>query len=162
VASANLFLTDVNARSLRHAVVEDDGDVAYLYLTAPGLPNVVASAWIYNRASLSDPTKHHWTIIWSQEGDSVAVLADGLPVACITEAGNPGYSRGLEAGSPLGCVWDDAMFAQVFREIRPPLLNGRSWPQARKIGRAVECPHPPLGNVGFIVRPTLALISCVG
>ena len=33
VASGNLFLSDHNGQSLRRAVVEDDGDVAFLYLT---------------------------------------------------------------------------------------------------------------------------------
>jgi hypothetical protein len=102
---------------LRHAVIEDDGEVAYLYLTEPGRQNVVASALIYSRINFPDPTAYDWTFLWSNEGESVAVLADGRPLACIVGAVGPGYSRGLEAASSLGHAWDDTTFARVFRRV---------------------------------------------
>lgn len=103
MASANLFLSNVSVQSLRHAIIEDDGDVA--------------SAWIYSRTNFPDPTEHDWTFLWSDDGDSVAVLADGRPLACIVGAVGPGYSRGLEAVSSLGHAWDDTTFARVFRRV---------------------------------------------
>ena len=117
MASPNLFLSDVNAHSQRCAVVEDDGDVAHLYLTAPGCANIVAAVWIYNRSTQPDPTAHEWTIIWSHNGDSVAVLADGSPLACIVRAESPGYSRGVAIAGPVAQPWDEAMFSQAFGRV---------------------------------------------
>jgi hypothetical protein len=117
MASANLFLSDVSVQSSRHAVIEDDGEVAYLYLTERGRQNIVASAWIYSRTNFPDPTERDWTFLWSDDGESVAVLADGHPLACIVGAVGPGYSRELEAGSSLGHAWDDTTYARVFRRV---------------------------------------------
>ena len=138
MASANLFLSDQNAHSLRHAVVEDDGDVAYLYLTAPQLTTVDAAAWIYNRANFRvipppasgaesfdrtasgacpNPAASDWTFLWSHDGQSVAVLADGFPMACIINATNPGYSRGLAASNSLGNAWNNGVYAQIFGRV---------------------------------------------
>ena len=120
MGSGNIFLSDQNAQSLRHAVVEDDGDVAYLYLTAPQSTTIAASAWIYNRASsplTPPPLTRDWALLWSHDGHSVAILADGLPMACIVNATNPGYSRGLTAPTSLGTTWDHAIYARVFRRV---------------------------------------------
>ena len=115
--SANLFLSDASAKSSRHAIIEDDGEVAYLYLTEPGRENIVAAAWIYSRTSFPDPTDHDWTFLWSDDGESVAVLADGRPLACVVGAVGPGYSRGLEVAGSRGHPWDDMVFARVFRRV---------------------------------------------
>jgi len=108
MASANLFLSDASVQSSRRAVIEDDGEVAYLYLTEPGRDNIVAAAWIYSRTNFPDPAEHDWTFIWSDDGESVAVLADGRPLACICRGG---LVRGTAVDSrlriPLGHAWDD-------------------------------------------------------
>ena len=122
MASGNLFLSDHHAQSLRRAVVEDDGDVAFLYLTAPHLTKIAASAWIYNRTSSAfeacrDVAATDWAFLWSKDGHSVAVLADDFPLACIINAANPGYSRGLTAPTSLGLTWDDITYARVFGRV---------------------------------------------
>jgi hypothetical protein len=117
MASADLFLSDLNQFSLRGAIVEDDGETGYLYLTEPGSSRIAAAAWIYNRGSISDPVRVDWTIIWGNRGDSVAVLADGLALACIIDAGNPGFSRGLVADAGVGHVWDENRFAHAFGRV---------------------------------------------
>jgi hypothetical protein len=122
VASGNLFLSDHSAQSLRRAVVEDDGDVAYLYLTAPQLTKIAATAWIYNRTSsvfgaCRDVAAADWALLWSQDGHSVAVLAADVPLACIVNGTNPGYSRGLTAPTSLGNTWDDLVYARIFGRV---------------------------------------------
>jgi hypothetical protein len=138
VASANLFLSDENAHSLRRAVVEDDGDVAYLYLTEPHLTKIAAAAWIYNRANFAvilppgsgaesldagafggpgNPAARDWILYWSRDGHSVAVLADGFPMACIINAANPGYSRGLTTSTSIGNAWDGGIYATIFGRV---------------------------------------------
>ena len=122
MASGNLFLSDHNAQSLRRAVVEDDGDVAFLYLTVPHLTKIAASAWIYNRTSSvfessRDVAVADWALLWSHDGHSVAVLADDFPLACIVNASNPGYSRGLTAATSLGNTWDDLVYTRIFGRV---------------------------------------------
>ena len=122
MASGNLFLSDHNAQSLRRAVVEDDGEVAFLYLMAPQLTKIAATAWIYNRTgtvfgTCRDVAVADWALLWSQDGHSVAVLADDFPVACIVNATNPGYSRGLTAPTSLGNTWDDLVYARIFGRV---------------------------------------------
>jgi len=119
--------------------VEDDGDVAYLYLTAPQLPEIAATAWIYNHANFpailtsgfgaesigaggafgarDNPASRDWTLLWSHDGHSVAVLADGFPMACIVNASSPGYSRGLERSTSLGNAWDNEVYASIFGRV---------------------------------------------
>jgi hypothetical protein len=122
VASGNFFLSDHNAQSLRRATVEDDGDVAFLYLTAPHLTKITATAWIYNRTSSIFGTCRNlatadWAFLWSHDGHSVAILADDFPLACIVNASNPGYSRGLTAPSSLGNTWDQSVYARIFGRV---------------------------------------------
>jgi hypothetical protein len=122
VASGNLFLSDHNGQSLRRAVVEDDGDVAFLYLTAPHLTKIAATAWIYNRTSsvfgaCRDLAAADWALLWSHDGHSVAVLADDFPLACIVNATNPGYSRDLTAPTSVGNTWDDLLYARIFGRV---------------------------------------------
>jgi hypothetical protein len=135
VTGANLFLIDQHTQSLRHAVVEDDGNAAFLYLTAPQSTTIVASAWIYNSAqfpaippgrtdstesdgsaagAFRDSAGNEWTLRWSPDGHSVAVVANQFPLACILAAGNPGYSRGLRSPNALGRVWDDERYLRSF------------------------------------------------
>jgi hypothetical protein len=102
--------------------VEDDGDVAFLYLTAPHLTKIAATAWIYNRTSgvlgaCRDRAAADWALLWSDDGHSVAVLADNFPLACIVNATNPGYSRGLTAPTSLGNTWDDLLYARIFGRV---------------------------------------------
>jgi len=118
--------------------VEDDGDVAYLYLTEPHRTKIAAAAWIYNRANFpvnlppdssaesfdtsafgahSSPVARDWRLLWSRDGHSVAVLADGFPMACIINATNPGYSRGLAASTSIGNAWDNGVYAAIFGRV---------------------------------------------
>ncbi len=135
MTGAKLFLIDQHAQSLRHAVVEDDGEAAFLYLTAPQSTTIVASAWIYSRSQLPaippgrpdgaesggvaagafrDSAGNDWALRWSPDGHSVAVVANQFPLACILAGSNPGYSRGLRAPNALGRVWDEERYSRSF------------------------------------------------
>src|SRR6185295_13020481 len=48
-ASEDLFMSDRHPISKRWAIVEDDGRVAWLYLTEPGTEKPAADCWLYNR-----------------------------------------------------------------------------------------------------------------
>ncbi len=118
--------------------MEDNGEVAYLYLTEAHLTRIAAAAWVYNHTNFPviprprgsadgtgsgaldtcrDHAARNWALLWSKDGNSVAVLADDFPLAYIVNATNPGYSRGLKVPNSLGNTWDDAIYARVFGRV---------------------------------------------
>jgi hypothetical protein len=142
-----LFLGEQHPVSGRRGTLEDDGTSAWLYLSAPDAPRVVADAWVFNRvppppasgvasyrpgpppaaegyagpgALCADPSAHGWSLLWSADGESVAVLRDGAALALIARAGRPGYSRLLAKCGPWGRVWDEALFRQVMGDPADP------------------------------------------
>ncbi|MGP0064961.1 MAG: hypothetical protein ACLQGP_15355 [Isosphaeraceae bacterium] len=134
------FLGERHPVSGRTATFDDDGTSAWLYLSVPGAARVVADAWVYNRvtppaasdvgryrpgpppaavgfagpdALCVDPGAHRGSLAWSTDGESVAVLRDGLALALIAQAGRPGYSRLLSRSGPWGRVWDEELYRAV-------------------------------------------------
>jgi len=139
MAAENLFLSEQHPRSRRWAIVEDDGSVAWMYLTAPDSERPVADCWLYNRVEA--PTRFDATrgappvvpashlvsstpfpapapdavsFVWSGDGESVAVLFDADPVGSILAGEARGYSAHLSRPGPFGAPLDPARFEQVF------------------------------------------------
>jgi hypothetical protein len=61
----------------------------------------------------ADPSLHEWSLVWSPDGESVAVLRDGVALALIARAARPGYSKLLAQSGPWGQVWDEEVFREV-------------------------------------------------
>src|SRR4051812_48749844 len=105
-----VFLGEQHPISGRRGTFEDDGTSAWLYLSDSDTPHVVADAWVYNRvapppvsqvasyrpgpppaaegyagpgALCAEPAAHGWSLLWSADGESVAVLRDGVALALI-------------------------------------------------------------------------------
>ncbi|MHC4694986.1 MAG: hypothetical protein ACYS67_19825 [Planctomycetota bacterium] len=141
MADENLFINDQNPQSLRFAVIEDDGNSAWLYLTECDSPKPVADVWLYNRipappmediqsyrggpppaargyvsdsALCMTPKNHEWRFLWSTDRESVAVTRDGVPVACIVAGQKRGYSRELNKDGPWGNTWSDELYDEIF------------------------------------------------
>lgn len=137
----NLFLDSHHPVSRRFATFEDDGTSAWLYLTEPDIRKPVADAWVYNRipapptqdirlyrngpppaaigyaseqALCTCPHDHEWSLMWSTDGQSVAIAKDDVAVACIVAAQKPGYSRQLIKDGPWGNIWSGDKFEQAF------------------------------------------------
>ncbi|MEO1181884.1 MAG: hypothetical protein AAFX51_13795 [Cyanobacteria bacterium J06636_28] len=137
----NLFIDSHHPDSDRFAVFEDDGTSAWLYLTESGSQKIAADVWIYNRfdapptseiksypgnpppaaigyasdtALCEAPQAHNWQIIWSHDGQSVALAKDGVPVGCIILASRKNYSRELLKDGPWGKPWSDQVFESHF------------------------------------------------
>jgi hypothetical protein len=138
-----LFLGEQHPVSGRRGTFEDDGTSAWLYLSEPDTPQLIADAWAYNRipappasqvgsyrpgpppaaegyagpmALCADPSIHNWSLLWSPDGESVAVLRDGVALAFIARGTRPGYSRHLANSGPWGQVWDEELFHEVMAE----------------------------------------------
>jgi hypothetical protein len=134
------FLSEQHPRSGRYAVFEDDGTTGYLYLSAPHVPRPVQDCWIYNRipapTSLAGgerdapppvPASHcvpsaqqseapdpgRLQLQWSMDGESVALLLDGLPLGLLSAAEPAGYARYLTQPCPWGRPWDEACYTRL-------------------------------------------------
>ena len=138
-----IFLESQNPVSKRFAVLEDNGSIAFLYLTEPGVPKPMKDAVVYMRvppvdavdwerikktgdtpmlrkdlasptAVIKNPKASEFKFKWSIDGESVAVLRDGQPLAFATVKERFGYSRAVSVSSPLANAWDQARYAGLF------------------------------------------------
>jgi hypothetical protein len=135
----DLFLSQQHPTSHRWAIVEDDGRVAYLYLTEPDTTKPIADCWLYNRiptpptfsssrgeppvvplthaaanATIPPPVSESVRILWSSDGESVAVFIDGELAGYIARGEKLGYSSRLRTSGPHGNIVDLNHFRQLF------------------------------------------------
>ena len=140
-ASQDLFISEQHPVSRRWAVVEDDGRVAWLYLTEPDTRKSVADCWLYNRvetpaqfdsvrrrppvvpqthaeagATLQPPGRERVHLRWSPDGESVAVLIDGELIGFVARGQRRGFSRYIRVSGPFGSVLDTDLFQREFGE----------------------------------------------
>lgn len=143
MVSGNLFLSEQHAVSRRHAVLEDNGLCGWLYLTDRDSTRPVADVWVFNRippppldqvrsyapspppaaigfadelALVGAPHDVRWSLLWSPDGDAVAVVKGGEPVAFVRSGRKHGYCRHLLRDGPWGSVWSDEVFDEAFRQ----------------------------------------------
>jgi hypothetical protein len=135
----NVRLAEENVVSLRTVCFSDDGMLGFLFLVPPQpdprpdghlFSNV---CWVYKRnRSLMERlrgcygrrrdasilrqlkttrirTSPEIRFLWSETGQSVAVLVDGEPMAFIAEGKYHGYSKALRTPG-LGNTWDEDLF----------------------------------------------------
>jgi hypothetical protein len=122
------FISEQHPLSRRHAIFEDDGTSAWLYLTGPEAPRPVADVFVYNRHEPTDsvddagqsrpppivttfagpgavvvaPQRSVWRFRWSADGESVALERDGVAVALVASGQRRGRSVAIIAESPWG------------------------------------------------------------
>jgi len=65
-------------------------------------------------AVIRNPKASEFKFKWSADGDSVAVLRDGQPLAFATIKERFGYSRAVSITSPLANAWDQARYISLF------------------------------------------------
>jgi hypothetical protein len=108
------FESDQHPASRRWAVVEDDGSVAWLYLSAPDSLKPVATCFLYNHADQVAPRVDiHFR--WSADGESVAVHFGGTLMGFIASGEQHGFSKLLTAASALGAPLDTNLYERKFR-----------------------------------------------
>ena len=137
------FAESFHEVSRRYAILQLDGSVAYLYLTAAGSrkpekdvavfstgelvePEVaVASAKMgeppplvsrYASDSAVYPAETFWKLrfLWSEDGNAVAVLLDGEPLAYASAHEKSGKSKALKVVSFFGDPWSDEAYLAAF------------------------------------------------
>jgi hypothetical protein len=135
----DLFLSEQHAVSRRHAIMEDDGGVACLYLTARESTRPIARCWLYNRIAapaernfargetpvvpmthaasghpFQPPPASSVRLRWSPEGHAVAVFFGPDLMGFIAWPDGPGFSRFLKTAGPYGTPLDSALYSSVF------------------------------------------------
>ncbi|MFO1396527.1 MAG: hypothetical protein U1F48_05635 [Burkholderiales bacterium] len=138
-----LFLESHNVISKRHAILEDDERVAYLYLTRAGTQQPERDVLAYSRinpvdrveweaskqtggapllleelasesAVVEKPAEREFSFKWSPDGTAVALLRDDVPIAFASAAERFGYSKAVVKASPLANNWDQAKYEFTF------------------------------------------------
>lgn len=139
-----IYLQSTSAVSNRSAVLEDDGHVAYLYLCTPGTFVPERDAVVYTRrppvpkvdwwelsktgetapiskdiasraAVVPKPSAADFTFMWSRDGEAVAILRDGRPLAFAVSSHPRGYSKAVAKASAMALPWNQRLFESTFR-----------------------------------------------
>jgi len=105
------FVSEIHRSSGLGAVLEEDGDTAYLYMTL-GSGKIISHVFVYPGRS-DKPL----TFRWSEDGRSVALLVSERPIAFILDGEAVGYCRSVVEGGPVGSTWDEAKYDSAFRGI---------------------------------------------
>lgn len=138
-----IFLQVQSPVSWRYAVLDDDGRMAFLYLTEPGVLKPVKDAVVYtrmppiesvdwehiqktgetpllrsdiasSRAIIQDSRAGEFTFKWSADGHSVAVLRNAEPLAFVAIAERLGYSKAVATPSSLANAWNQELYDSLF------------------------------------------------
>jgi len=126
----------------RSAVIADEGDSIWLYLTHPTRAEFERDCWLFNTPKAPDdpeleryeqqsvpppaparfineggvrptPSEKSISVRWSADGNAVAVLVDGSPVGLASMSAECGMSRYLRESCPWGEPWDDARWVEL-------------------------------------------------
>lgn len=141
----SLLLEFDNEASGRTALVADEGDSVWLYLTHSAQSEIERDCWLFNTPGAPDepdpaeyeaqsspppapqhfiteqgkravPEERQFRVRWSADGNSVAVLLDGAPLGIATMTEERGISRYLKEPGAWGRPWDQARFVALFGE----------------------------------------------
>lgn len=138
-----VHLQSTSLVSRRLAVLEDDGVVAYLYLSAAGSQMPIRAVVAYSRqppvakidwsevgktggappisqdiasptAVLAKPDAAELSFRWSRNGDAVALLRRGSPLAFAAASRIDGQSKAVVRASPLAIPWSQRSYDSIF------------------------------------------------
>ena len=136
-----VFLSEQNPVSRRWAVLEDDGLSAWLYLTEADSEKPAADCWIYNRISNPEPAESYlsrgvappasseyaengallespdassFRLVWSEDGESVALFDGSVLMGFIAAGQGRGFSRNLKKAGAWGNPLDEDVYKSVF------------------------------------------------
>ena len=139
--SDNVLAKAHHPASGRHALVCDEGESVWLYLTDVDGRELIADCWLFNTiiapdqlASLANratapaatsrfagpdarrglPGTNEISIVWSADGHDACVRMAGIPVGFIDSRARQGYSRNLRADGPFGQRFDNARYRALF------------------------------------------------
>jgi len=141
-----IFIDSHNPISQRFAIFEDNEQVAYLYLTERGSQKPIKDAIAYSRkplipkvdwkkieetgeapplsmdvassqAIIASPLESEFAFKWAKDGNSVALLRNGQPIAFASATEKYGYSKAISKTNPLANPWDQKLYDKLFRNV---------------------------------------------
>jgi hypothetical protein len=136
-----LVISEPHELSARTAIVADEGDSIWLYITESKSSDIVGACWMANAVGVPDApdlqsyTKQNlpppapaevthsggaiedalacnWELAWATDGQAACLFVDGEARGLITPSG--GYSRFLQLVCPWGKPWDNEVFQDLF------------------------------------------------
>ena len=139
----DIFISSHNAISNRYSVFEDNEKVAFLYLTDIGIQKPIKDAIAYSRvppvekvdwekiketgdvppleqaiasnvAVIPNPSEKEFSFKWSPDGNAVALIRNGKPIAFISVKEKYGYSKAVAKSSRLANAWDQKKYESIF------------------------------------------------
>ncbi len=138
-----LRLESDHEASGRTAIVSDEGDSVWLYLTAPDGAELSRDCWLFNKPSApaepkvdqygeqslpppapaslirpegvgACPPEEAFDIVWSADGESVLVRLRGAALGMICAGYERGFSCHLQAECGWGQPFDDELMQRTF------------------------------------------------
>ncbi|MEM7344495.1 MAG: hypothetical protein AAF485_09635 [Chloroflexota bacterium] len=142
---STLFLENKSPLSQRFVILEDNGTSAWLYLTPAsgigiekdvlvyspiepldqlnkediqaGNPPILIKSAASEAAVIPETNADDFYVVWSQDGESVAVIYKNAPIAMIISTEKYGYSKSLSKASFFGNPWDEARYQSIFGQL---------------------------------------------
>ncbi|RZU38688.1 hypothetical protein EV700_2623 [Fluviicoccus keumensis] len=140
-----IFIHSHNPTSNRFAILEDNESIAFLYLTEVGTQRPIKDAVAYSRhplalkvdwekikekgdtpplskdvasseAVIANPSEVEFSFKWSSDGNAVALLRNGKPIAFASASEKYGFSKAISKPSPLANAWDQGLYEVTFGE----------------------------------------------
>lgn len=139
------IITERSEESGRTAVVHEEVDSVWLYLSRPGEARPDVACWVLNTPDAPpvpdfaayrsqsappplpvaqvdgappDPRHGRWSLRWSRDGHAVAALLDEQPIAFVVGGRSRGHARHVKAGAnPWALPWDEDAFAAAFASL---------------------------------------------
>ncbi len=138
-----LLLASRSSASGRTAIVSDEGDSVWLYLSRADSQQPERDCWLFNKSSAppapdarsymsrgspppapaemvapngvqEPPAPARWSFRWSARGDAVAVAIDGLEIGAVALEAPKGFALYLAKLGPWGRPWDASVIANLF------------------------------------------------
>jgi hypothetical protein len=142
-----LVISEPHPQSTRTAIVADEGDSIWLYITEANSADIVGACWVANGAGVpecpdltsytsqklpppapvevlhsggdvTNANERGWELAWSTDGEAACLFLDGEVRGLITPSG--GYARFLQRVCPWGKPWDDQVFQDLFGDASEP------------------------------------------
>ena len=126
----------------RTAVVREEVDSVWLYLSRPDEARPEVACWVLNTIDapqapdfahyrsqsappplpasqladvLPDPDQGRWSLRWSPDGHAVSALLNERPIAFVIGGRPRGHARYVKSGAdPWALPWDENIFVTVF------------------------------------------------
>ncbi len=97
---------------MRHIALAEKIDWEHIKKTgdAPSITRDIASP----DAIIKNPQEHEFSFKWSTDGQAVALLRKGKPIAFASIADKFGYSKAVSKPSPLANPWDQKRYDSLF------------------------------------------------